>query len=273
MGWSSGGAVCGLRGVATWTLSASRVSEQLAYWKSSLSGAPSRLEFRPTTLALSSSSTGATAWGSINAALSGALKELSRRQGVTLYVTLLAAWSLVLGRLSGARQVVIGSPVAGRNRGELEPLVGCSSHPGAVDGLSGEPTVSSLLQRTRARVLQAQEHQDVPFEQVVEALEPTRSLSHTPVFQVSFAWQNTPGGELSLPGLQVTLVDSPLRTSQFDMTLSLQERGGEIVGSLNYATSLWERVTVERFAEYFRRAVAEMVRDEVAAGVAAVSAQ
>src|ERR1019366_5873497 len=136
-------------------LSAERVSQQLDYWKASLSGAPSHLELPTDRVRPQQQQYGGDSVGiHLETGLSEGVKELSRRQGVTGYIALLAPRSVVLGRLSGARQVVIGSPVAGRSRGELEPLVGCFVTTLALErNRSGEPTVSGLLQRTRARVL------------------------------------------------------------------------------------------------------------------------
>ena len=135
--------------------------------------------------------------------LSRGLKSLGQRHGSTLYMTLLAGWGALLGRLAGQDEVVIGSPVAGRGRAETEGLIGFFVNTLAMRlnlaGDAGEATVSELLASTRAQVLGAQEHGDLPFEQVVEAVQPPRSLAHMPVFQVMFAWQNTPQGDAVSP--------------------------------------------------------------------------
>ena len=127
--------------------------------------------------------------------LSRRLKALSRRHGVTLYMTLLAGWAAVLSRLSGQDEVVIGSPSANRGRAELEGLIGFFVNTLALRvDLSGSPSVAELLGRVKAVSLGAQSHQDLPFEQVVEIVQPPRSLAHAPVFQAMFAWQNAPEG-------------------------------------------------------------------------------
>ena len=129
------------------------------------------------------------------------LRELSHGLGTTLYMTLLGAWAAVLSRLSGQAEVVIGTPVANRRRAETEGLIGFFVNTLALRiDLRGEPSVAEMLKRVRGVVLGAQEHQDVPFEQVVEMVQPPRHLNHTPVFQVMFAWQNQEWSLPQLPG-------------------------------------------------------------------------
>ncbi|WP_122659643.1 non-ribosomal peptide synthetase, partial [Burkholderia pseudomallei] len=174
--------------------------------------------------------------------------------GVTPYMTLLSSWAAVLSRLSGQEEVVIGSPVAGRNRTEVEALIGFFVNTLALRlDLSSEPTVGELLKRTKAQVLSAQAHQDLPFDQVVERVKPPRSTAHPPLFQVMFVWQNMPAGELTIPGLTIRAVETPLQTAQFELTLSLQEAGDDIVGHLNYASALFDESTVRRYVTYWRR--------------------
>ncbi|HEX2188266.1 MAG TPA: amino acid adenylation domain-containing protein, partial [Longimicrobiaceae bacterium] len=135
--------------------------------------------------------------------------------------------------------------------------------------LSGSPSVAELLGRVKERSLGAQHHQDIPFEQVVERVQPVRSLTHTPLFQVMFAWQNAPGGSLELPGLALGPLDpsdsggsASQVTTQFDLSLELWEEGGRIEGAVEYATALFERETVERWLGYLRRVLEGMVADE-----------
>jgi non-ribosomal peptide synthetase component F len=151
---------------------------------------------------------GAMAGVRLDAELSRRLKALSRRHGVTLYMVLLAGWAALLSRLSGQDDVVIGSPSANRSRTELEGLIGFFVNTFALRvDLSGSPTVAELLARVKAVSLAAQSHPDLPFEQVVEIVQPPRSLAHAPLFQVMFAWQNTPQGTLELPGLTLSPVE------------------------------------------------------------------
>ena len=191
------------------------------------------------------------------------LKELSQRHGVTLYMTLLAGWAALLGRLSGQEEVVVGSPVANRGRSEIEGLIGFFVNTLALRvDLSGRPTVVELLGRVKERTLEGQSHQELPFEQVVEITQPPRSLSHSPLFQVMFTWQNTPQNSLELPGLNLSPVENSPVAARFDLLLMLSERGERIGGELQYATALFERETVERYLGYWQQVLAGMVADE-----------
>jgi len=229
--------------------------QQAAYWKTALAGAPALLELpadhpRPA----QQDYAGAFAPLVLDEQLTAALRDLSRRHGVTLFMTLLAGWAVLLARLSGQQDVVVGTPTANRGRAEIENLIGFFVNMLALRlDLSGPPTVSGLLRQVKAQALAAQQHQDIPFEQVVELAQPVRSLAHSPLFQVMFAWQNASEGSLELPGLQLqSLQPSPHRVAKFDLTLSLQEAGNVIAGGIEYATSLFEASTIERCVGYFR---------------------
>ncbi|WP_256046149.1 condensation domain-containing protein, partial [Xanthomonas translucens] len=173
--------------------------------------------------------------------LSAALKALSERHGTTLFMTVLSAWSVLLARLSGQDQVVIGSPVANRHRSEFEPLIGLFVNTQALRiDLRGNPSLADLLAKVRANALAAQDHQDLPFEQVIEALNPERSLAHHPVFQVMFAWQNAASADLTLSDIRLQPLQSQGHNAKFDLELFLgeDEHQDRIVGSLGYATAL-----------------------------------
>ncbi|HEU4556306.1 MAG TPA: amino acid adenylation domain-containing protein, partial [Longimicrobium sp.] len=188
----------------------------------------------------------------------------SQRHGATLHMPLLAGWAALLARLSGQDEVVVGTPSANRGRSEIEGLIGffVNTLPLRVD-LSGGPRVGELLQRVKTRALEAQRNQDIPFEQVVERVQPARSLAHTPLFQVMFAWQNAPGGTLELPGLQPAHLPAfAQETAKFDLTLTLAESGDRIVGELSFATALFDRATVERWVGSLRRVLEAMAADE-----------
>ncbi|HEU0300179.1 MAG TPA: condensation domain-containing protein, partial [Longimicrobium sp.] len=235
---------------------------QAAYWREALAAAPELLELptdRPRPARVDHA--GAVAGLALDEELAAGLKALGRRQGTTLFMTLLAGWAAVLGRLSGQGDVVIGTPSANRGRTEIEGLIGFFINTLAVRvDLAGTPTVAELLGRVKARALEAQQHQDIPFERVVELVQPVRSLSHHPLFQVTFAWQNAPGGRFELPGLTVGGVGaSTHETAKFDLSLSLQDAGGRIVGGVEYRTSLFDRATVERYAGYLVRMLEQMV--------------
>jgi amino acid adenylation domain-containing protein len=235
------------------------------YWTRTLAGAPELLELpadraRPA----QRDHAGALARLELDEEATAALKALARRNGATLYATLLAGWAMLLARLSNQHEVVVGSPTANRDRAEIEGLVGFFVNTLAVRvDLSGSPTVAEVLARVKARALAAQQHQDIPFEQVVERVQPVRSMAHTPLFQALFAWQNTPGGGLALPGLEVEPVETAAHaTARFDLTLNLEEADGRIAGGVEYATSLFDAPTVERWLGYLRRLLMEMAADE-----------
>ena len=174
-------------------------------------------------------------------------------------MTLLAGWTVLLARLSGQQELVVGTPVANRTRQEIEGLIGFFVNTLALRvDLSGSPTVGELLVRIKALALECFAHQDVPFEQVVEALQPLRRLSHSPLFQVMLAWQNTPEEPLELPGLRLSPVATPRVTAQFDLSLSVRESGEEIVGGIEYASALFEASTIERFLGYWRNLLTAM---------------
>ncbi|UUQ64819.1 amino acid adenylation domain-containing protein [Pseudomonas fuscovaginae UPB0736] len=239
------------------------LERQSRYWREALAEAPVLLELpadhkRPAV----QDYRGAVVPLLFDETLTRRLKELSRRQGTTLFMTLLAGWALVLARLSAQSDVVIGVPSANRPSSELEALIGFFVNTLALRlQVTGNPSVSQWLQYTRQVALQAQEHQDLPFEQVVELLNPPRSLAHSPLFQVLFAWEQGQSGQLVLPGLQVQALQSHQQVAKFDLQLALSECDGQIVGGLEYASGLFCAATVEGFGEYLRRVLTQMVDD------------
>ncbi|HEU0055201.1 MAG TPA: amino acid adenylation domain-containing protein, partial [Longimicrobium sp.] len=247
--------------------------EQAAYWRETLASAPRLLEL-PTDHARPARQdfSGGLIEIGLDEGLTAGLKALGQRHGTTLFMTLLAGWAAVLSRLSGQDDVVIGTPTANRGRREIEGLIGFFVNTLALRvDLAGSPSVADLLARVKGRALGAQQHQDIPFEQVVELMQPARSLSHTPLFQVMFIWQNAPEGELELSGLAAPGTrpapaaragEAARTTAKFDLSLALAERDGRVVGVVEYAAALFERATVERFAGYLRRALEAMVADE-----------
>jgi amino acid adenylation domain-containing protein len=241
------------------------LEQQAAYWTRTLAGAPALLELptdhpRPQRM----DHAGALLPMELDAELTTGLKALARRHGATLFMTLLAGWAVVLSRLSGQPEVVVGTPTANRARPEIQGLIGFFINTLALRvDLSERPTVAGLLEQVKRRTLEAQANQDIPFEQVVERVEPARSLAYSPVFQVLFAWQNAPGGGLELPGLALEPVPGAERTTaKFDLSLSIMEWDGRIVGDVEYATSLYDRATVERHVRYLRRVLEEMAADD-----------
>jgi hypothetical protein len=195
---------------------------QLQYWREQLAGAPAVLEL-PTdrSRAAVQSYRGAAQTVLLPVELSQRLKELSQREGVTLFMTLLAAFDVLLYRYSGQEDFCVGSAVANRNRAETEELIGFFVNTLVLRAdLSGNPSFKELLGRVREVTLGAYAHQDVPFEQLVEDLQPTRDLSRPPLFQVMLILQNIPMHMLQLGNLTLSAVEAELKTAKFDLTLS-----------------------------------------------------
>jgi non-ribosomal peptide synthetase component F len=178
---------------------------------------------------------------------------LSQREGVTLFMTLLAGFQSLLARYTGQEEIVVGTPIANRTRGEVEGLIGFFVNTLVLrTELTGELSFRELLGRVRETALGAYTHQDVPFEQLVEELRPERDLSHTPLFQVLFVLQNAPrAAGLELPGLSLAVQAMESVTAKFDLTLSMVEGDGELGASFEYDTDLFEARTMERLARHF----------------------
>ncbi len=244
-------------------LSGETLAEQVRYWRHTLEGAPVLLEMptdhpRPAV----QDYLGGFVPLMLDADLTAGLKALCLKQGTTLFMALLAAWSLVLARLSGQADVVIGVPSANRGQQELEGLIGFFVNTLALRMTqTGEPSVAQWLQQAREVTLSAQEHQDLPFEQVVESLNPPRSLAHSPLFQVLFAWEQDQDSELILPGIEVSPVQGDHHVAKFDVQLALSEEHGQIVGGLEYASALFEADSVKQMGEYLRRVLAQMIEN------------
>ncbi len=186
--------------------------------------------------------------------LVAALKALARQHNATLYMVLLAAFQVLLMRYSGQEDIAVGTPVAGRNRPELEGLIGFFVNTLVMRGdLSGNPRFIDLLARTRQHALDAYAHQDLPFEKLVEALRPERDMSRNPLFQVMFVLQNTPEAELHLPGLDCERLSLHNGTAKFDLSLSLTETRDGLAGILEYSSDLFDAARIERLAGHFGR--------------------
>ncbi len=241
--------------------------QQGAYWKEALAGAPALLELptdRPRPA--EQSYPGSFAELVLDEELTAGLKDLSRRHGVTLFMTLLAGWSVLLARLSGQQDVLVGTPTANRGRAEIENLIGFFVNTLVVRlDLSNSPSVREVLQQTRERTIAAQQNQDLPFEQVVETAQPVRSLAHSPLFQVMFAWQGNAQERFEFAGLEVQSLPSPHRVAKYDLLLELWESDNHITGGLEFATALFEQATIERYLGYFRNLLRAMVADDAQA--------
>lgn len=234
-------------------LSGELLGKQLGYWTEQLAGAPAILELptdrpRPPVMSLG----GATQSTILPRELVDRLTRLSRTEGVTLFMTLLAAFDTLLARYSGQDDLVVGSPIAGRHFSEIEPLIGFFVNTLALRGnLSGDPTFRELLLRTREICLQAYAHQDLPFEKLVEELQPERSLAHSPIFQVMFALQNVPLEALKMPGLEVERRPIYTSTSMFDMSWFAVEHPDGLMIRAEYSTDLFDDRTITRALAHF----------------------
>jgi hypothetical protein len=226
---------------------------QLKYWREHLSGAPPVLELptdkpRPSVLSFHGDSQPVR----ISPDVSAALRSLSRREGVTLYMTLLAAFQTLLHRYSGQDEIMVGSPIANRTHAVTEDLIGCFINTLVMRGdLSENPSFSTLLARTRETTLEAYAHQDLPFELLVSALQPERRANYTPLFQVWFVLQNAPAEPMALPGLTLSPYEFESRSAQFDLTLALVETNEGIEGILTYNTDLFEAESIAAIIENY----------------------
>ncbi|HEY0606192.1 MAG TPA: condensation domain-containing protein, partial [Herpetosiphonaceae bacterium] len=194
-----------------------------------------------------------------------ALKELSRQEGVTLFMTLLAAFNVLMARYSGQDDILVGSPIAGRQRVETENMIGFFANTLVLrTRLGGNPAFRDVLKSVRETMQGAHAHQDVPFEQLVEILHPERDMSRNPLFQVMFVLQNTPPAALTLPGITISAISLQSSTAKFDIWLSMEERGDELFANVEYNTDLFEAATIRRMQGHFLTLLATVVADAAA---------
>ncbi|BAZ21899.1 amino acid adenylation domain-containing protein [Kalymmatonema gypsitolerans NIES-4073] len=226
---------------------------QLDYWKQQLAGSPPLLEL-PTDRVRPPIQTnrGGIKRFQLDDPLTQKLKSLSEKSGATLFMTLLTGFVILLSRYSNQQDILVGSPIANRNRSEIESLIGFFVNILVLrTDVSGNPSFWELLQRVRQVAMEAYAHQDVPFEQVVETLQPERNLNYSPLFQVMFVLLNTPPGKLELPGLSLTPLEIENPTAKFDLTLLMTESEQGLSGSLEYNCDLFEEATITRMAGHF----------------------
>ena len=237
------------------------LDEQLGYWRKQLTGAPAMLEL-PTDRVRPAQQThrGAHLPFQLSTELSAGLKQLSQREGVTLFMTLLAAWQLLLARYSGQADVVVGSPVANRTRSEVEGLIGFFVNTLVLrTEVNGELRVRELLQRVREVCLGAYAHQEVPFEMLVEQLQPERDLSYTPLFQVMLVLQNAPQAQVEWAGVGMRALELESGTAKYDLTLGLAESERGLVGTLEYNRDLYERESLERLVGHYQQVLSGLI--------------
>ncbi|MFM7479110.1 MAG: condensation domain-containing protein, partial [Microcystis aeruginosa] len=229
------------------------LQQQLDYWQKQLAGAPALLSLptdrpRPN----QQSFAGGHLPFSLSLELTEKLTQLTQEQGVTLFMTLLTAYAVLLYRYTEQEDILIGTPIANRNRREIEGLIGFFVNTLVLRiDLSSKPNFNQLLGRVREMAMDAYAHQDLPFEMLVEALQPERDLSHAPLFQVDFLLQNSPPSPLELTGLTATPLTTENDTAKFDLTLAMENTGAGLQGVWEYNTDLFDRSTIERLTGNF----------------------
>ncbi|MBV9108414.1 MAG: amino acid adenylation domain-containing protein, partial [Gemmatimonadetes bacterium] len=238
-------------------LSGDALAEEVSWWRDRLAGAPALLELptdhpRPA----ARSDRGATLGFELEGVTAG-VQALARAADATPFMVLLAAWQVLLARWSGQDDVLVGTPIAGRATPDVEPLIGYFANTLVLRGdLSGDPTFRELLARVREATLGAFEHQELPFEKLVEELNPERSLSHTPLFQVAIVFQNLAAtaalaGPRRLGSAEMEPVGRERQTAKFDLTLTLVQEGGRTAGHVEYAAALWGEPSIRRMLSHY----------------------
>jgi amino acid adenylation domain-containing protein len=226
------------------------VERELAFWRGALAGAPVALDL-PTDSPRPALQTfhGAQVPVRLGAELTAALREAGRGAGQTLFMQILAAFAVLLGRWSGQEDLLVGSPIAGRPRAEAQGLIGCFVNTLVLRaGLAGDPTLGELLARVKETALAAFSHQELPFGRLVEELHPQRDLSRSPLFQAMLVLQRAEAAALELPGLRLRPRDLDTGTAKFELTLQLAEGAAGVEGWFEFNTDLFEPATVERLA-------------------------
>ncbi|WP_442938107.1 amino acid adenylation domain-containing protein [Nostoc sp.] len=226
---------------------------QLNYWQQQLKDAPALLSL-PTDRPRPAVQTfvGAYQEFALSVELTNRLTKLSQEGGCTLFMTLLTAFDILLYRYTGVADILVGTPIANRDRSEIEGLIGFFVNTLVMrTNLADDPSFNELLGRVRQIALGAYTHQELPFEMLVEALHPERNLSYTPLFQVMFALQNAPMSKLELAGLTISFLTAQSKTTKFDLSLSMYNSGAGLVGVWEYSTDLFDNSTIERMTGHF----------------------
>jgi amino acid adenylation domain-containing protein len=244
-------------------LQAEVLDKHLGYWRQQLEGAPPLVELpkdrpRPAMQTYH----GATYSFTLPQTLSESLKSFSQREGVTLFMALLAAFKVLLARYSGQSRIVVGTAIANRNRKQIEPLIGFFVNTLVLHtDLSGDPDFREMLGRVRTVTLSAYNHQDLPFEKLVEALQPERALSHSPLYQVEFTLQNSPAGVLEAQGVTLQGLEVKKELAETDLSLIMEETNEGLRGSIDYATDLFDVSTIERMAGHYQSLLEGIIAD------------
>jgi NRPS condensation-like uncharacterized protein len=234
-------------------LSGKEIERQLDYWKRQLDQAPFFLEIPPDR----PRPEGQTGHGAhfpftIGSEITASLNALSKQTATTLFMTILAAFQVLLHYYTGSDDIVIGTDIANRTHMATEGLIGFLVNQLVLrTGLAGNPTFTEILRHVRGVTMDAYAHQDLPFEKLVEALGPERSMTRAPLFQIKLAFQNVPAAKLELPGLALTPIEIDSGTAQLDLILNMTQAGHELNGGLEYNTDLYDQDTMARFLSNF----------------------
>jgi amino acid adenylation domain-containing protein/non-ribosomal peptide synthase protein (TIGR01720 family) len=251
---------------AAWERGAHRqdaTGAHLEYWRGRLAGPLPVLELppdrrRPAVLTYR----GATAAFEWPSDLLAAINRLSLETGGTLFTTLMAGYNALLARYTRQEDLLVGFPVAGRTRAELEPLIGFFVNMLVLrTDAAGDPPFRELLRRVREGALDAFAHQDMPFDKLVEAVQPAREMGRHPLFQAGFALQNAPSPGLQLPGITWSPLVVSRTRARFDLHVAMWEHDGRLAGTIEYSTDLFDARTIERFASHFRHLMEAAVAD------------
>jgi len=239
------------------------LEDHLAYWKQQLGGDLPALQLptdRPRPAV--QSYRGTKKPFKLSEHLKKKLEKLSQGEGVTLFMTLLMAFYTLLYRYTGQEDITIGSPIANRTRSEIEKLIGFFVNTLALRiDMSGNPSFIQMLERVREVTLAAYNHQDLPFEKLVEELKPVRDMSYSPLFQVMFSWQNVPMEPVNLPGLTLTRMAIDSGASMFDLTIYMWEEGNNLAGQIEYNTDLFDDATIVRMQKHFQTLLEGIIAD------------
>ena len=241
-------------------LKGERLDKQLSYWKERLQNVPI-LEL-PTDFSRPPQQTyeGANVQFVVSEELTSSLNALCKSQGVTLFMVLVATLQVLLHRYSSQDDICVGTPIANRIRPELESLIGCFVNTLAIRSeVTGNLTFTSLLKQVQQHLTAAYDHQDIPFERLVDELGVAREMSHTPLFQVMFVLQNAQANFLQLPGLNIELLPEESKTSKFDLTVNLREEKSCILGDWEYRTDLFREETIVRMMGHFNKLLESVV--------------
>jgi len=245
------------------SLDGQRIQRLLTYWKQKLSGELTVLQL-PTDRPRSPLQTFNGAQGKLvfSQTLTKELKNFSRQQGVTLFMTLLAGFKTLLYRYTGQTDILVGSPIANRNRAEIQSLIGFFVNVLVMrTDLSGDLSFEDLLARVKSTALEAYTHQDLPFDKLVEELKPSRDLSYNPLFQVMFVLQNVPKPNLSVSDVSITYEEGYNGTSKFDLTLFMEDSEQGLIATCEYNTDLFNADTITRMLGHFQTLLESIVSD------------